>query len=527
MAIRLTDDDNNYTPSNGGGSSNNDPRRNNNNNSGLFAIIALLFKKSPLLAIVAGLGVLAYIFLFNGGGGSGLLPTDGNNDDYLSFSTGCSMDEGIYDKAYAFEPLDLVTGSNRIPASASLEKYIPSRRNQGQQGSCVGWASTYAARTIIEAKATGKDPNSVVFSPAFVYNQIRLNNKCEGAYMLEALKTLKGNGAVPFSEFPYNENSCTNTPGSREMQLAKQYTIENYTRLTESGISHKVSTDAIKQHLANGGPVVIGMMVPPSFDRAKGVWQPTNTERQNSGKYGGHAMCVIGYDDNKQGGAFRIMNSWGEDWGDKGLIWVTYSDFEIFTREAYGVAAPLEYVREEENLPEDYFKIQMGLWLRNGNSGNYMALKKTGTNTFENTTALKKGDSFKVGVNNGNVAYIYIFGAEASGESYQLFPYAKTSAYFNITGTRLFPKEKSFTVDEVGNKDYMAIVVSKEELSPEQINASINASKKSTYAERVTEALGNRIAANPNWRVTDKGVEFDGKTGGKSAMLMVFGIHKK
>ena len=526
MAIRLTDDNNfSPNPSSGNGGNNN---RNNNNSNGIMALIAMLFKKSPLLAIVVGLGFLAYTF-FLGGGGDGTTMMDDNEDNGLSYATGCSMDPAIYDKAFAFEPLEMVTGNNRMPSSASLAQYIPNRRNQGQQGSCVGWASAYAAHTIIEAKATGKNPNTTVFSPAFLYNQIKINNRCEGAYLINALKVMKEIGSMPLAEFPYDERSCMREPAAGDKQKAASYNnqITAYTRLTMSGFNQAVNIDAIKQNLANGGPVVIGMMVPPSFERLRTeLWTPTAAETSNPKRYGGHAMCIIGFDDNKYGGAFHIMNSWGEDWGKDGLFWVKYNDFKTFTMEAYGIAAPMQYVKEEESLPEDYMKIQMGLWLRKGNNGEYMSLKKTGVNQFENSVALRKGDSFKVGVDNGTVAYIYIFGAEATGESYQLFPYEKTSPFFNIKGARLFPKDKSFTVDEVGNKDYMAIVVSKTELNPADINNKINNSRKATYAERVTEAMGNMIAPNPNWTISNNGVKFDGRTGNKDAMLMVFGIHK-
>ena len=41
---------------------------------------------------------------------------------------------------------------------------------------------------------------------------------------------------------------------------------------------------------------------------------------------GGHAMVVIAYDDDKFGGSFQILNSWGSDWGDDGKVWVPYRD---------------------------------------------------------------------------------------------------------------------------------------------------------------------------------------------------------
>ena len=36
---------------------------------------------------------------------------------------------------------------------------------------------------------------------------------------------------------------------------------------------------------------------------------------------GGHDVLL--YDDSKQ--AFRMLNSWGKDWGDNGLFWMPYS----------------------------------------------------------------------------------------------------------------------------------------------------------------------------------------------------------
>ncbi|NIQ16155.1 MAG: peptidase, partial [Candidatus Dadabacteria bacterium] len=39
--------------------------------------------------------------------------------------------------------------------------------------------------------------------------------------------------------------------------------------------------------------------------------------------YGGHAIMVVGYDDNKQ--RFIVRNSWGRRWGDKGCCYMPYA----------------------------------------------------------------------------------------------------------------------------------------------------------------------------------------------------------
>ena len=48
----------------------------------------------------------------------------------------------------------------------------------------------------------------------------------------------------------------------------------------------------------------------------------------------GHMMLIIGYDDDEANGngAFRILNSWGEKWGDNGKLWIKYNDFFKYVR---------------------------------------------------------------------------------------------------------------------------------------------------------------------------------------------------
>jgi C1A family cysteine protease len=49
--------------------------------------------------------------------------------------------------------------------------------------------------------------------------------------------------------------------------------------------------------------------------------------------YGGHAVAIVGYDKDW----FLIRNSWGEDWGEKGFVYVSAKYFERAFTEAYGV----------------------------------------------------------------------------------------------------------------------------------------------------------------------------------------------
>ena len=74
------------------------------------------------------------------------------------------------------------------------------------------------------------------------------------------------------------------------------------------------------------------MMVGQSFMqdmKGQELWRPSGMDESQMGM-GGHAMCVIGYDDRKFGGAFQIMNSWGPEWGKNGVAWVKYGDFKNY-----------------------------------------------------------------------------------------------------------------------------------------------------------------------------------------------------
>ena len=45
--------------------------------------------------------------------------------------------------------------------------------------------------------------------------------------------------------------------------------------------------------------------------------------QHNDSSQGGHAILIVGFDDNRQ--LFIVRNSWGADWGDRGYCYFPYS----------------------------------------------------------------------------------------------------------------------------------------------------------------------------------------------------------
>lgn len=492
MALHMVDDpqDQNepdYNDNSGGGGGRN---TGGGGGGGLIAFLPLilsLFKggggKGIFVLLLLGAG--AY-FMF--GRGNCNMASVAN-----SFSqSGYNYSAQEFSKASVYEGLEDDNTKNPLPERVSLAKFAPQRMNQGKQGSCVAWSSAYAARTILQSAATGTDANQTAYSPAFLYNNIALED-CQGSYLQRAMEFMQKAGAVPYQDFQYDENDCSRQANNTLFQKAASGKIHGFHRLTENDDVNGLNIRAIKEHLAKDAPVVIGMMVGGSFMQdmmGQKVWHPTNEDRQQRG-FGGHAMCIIGYDDRVEGGAFEIMNSWGPEWGQNGIGFVRYGDFAEFAREAYGVD-PLPKSGAALNVP---FEAQVGLI--NNDTKQNIALKSAGNNVYRTTTPIAKGSKFKMEIKNATECYIYIFTPDVNNKSFVLFPYKPIhSAYCGITGYRLFPRKESIQADEIGNKEIMAIVVSKQELDYKAVNDAINQSSQPDYAAKVNEVFAAKATKN-------------------------------
>jgi Papain family cysteine protease len=443
-----------------------------------------------LLAIGA-----AAFFLMRNGSCSGL------TDVVSKFATGGKLDPEEFKKASVYEGLADDNGKNPLPEAVSLINYAPNRLNQGQQGSCVAWSSGYAAHTILQSVSTRQDPNSIAFSPAFLYNYIGLDG-CQGSYIIKAMEFMQKNGAVSMQQFPYDENDCTRQANQTLINQAASNKIHGFNRLTDDDGVSALNFRAIKEHLAKDAPVVIGMMVGGSFMQdmmGQKVWHPSQDDYSMQG-FGGHAMCVIGYDDRIEGGAFQIMNSWGPEWGQNGIGYVRYGDFRRFVREAYGVDA---LPKSGAALNVDF---ECNIGLVNASTKQYIPLRAGAGNVFTTTAPIKKGTKFKLELKNALECYVYIFGQETNNSSYVLFPYKPIhSPYFGVTGYRLFPRKESMMADSIGNKDFMAIVVSKQALDYTALNAAINKSTQSTYAGKLNEAISANAISGVKFNNTGTG----------------------
>ncbi|HXH18860.1 MAG TPA: C1 family peptidase [Chitinophagales bacterium] len=268
--------------------------------------------------------------------------------------TGMKFDLKLYAKADKAD-FSRLGFTAPLPASVSFKDYAPYPKDQGQTSTSVGWSTTYGALTIEYAKQMGlRDKNKITakaFCPYFTYNQLRNPDDytCRaGGYIYNALTALRTYGSKRYYLPVYQ---CGTKIDENALRNSKPFRVKSFKKLfdypyetTEWSFETFYSLDIdkvtpVKQALAAGHAVPFGMLVPESFFYVTGtdLWEPTATELSlipNLTTYG-HAMCVVGYDDNKYGGAFEIMNSWGQNWANGGYCWLKYADFKKFVVDAY------------------------------------------------------------------------------------------------------------------------------------------------------------------------------------------------
>ncbi len=485
---------------------------------GLIGMILPLLMRYPKLLIPAII-IGGAFFMFKGGCSGGGNENVVSPTNQTSYGTGATLDPKVYDSTEVYAAL---SPDEQLPEMVSLEKYAPTPGDQGQQGSCVGWGSTYAARTILESVATGQDPNQVKFSPAFTYNQIGLKD-CQGTYIDKAMDLLTQTGGVPFNKFPYDENTCQKQPDNYTLKEASQFKMKGANRLSISGDDYTCDVNAMRENLAHNAPVVIGMSVGGSFMQSmegKDAWLPTQTDYDKNG-FGGHCMCIIGYDDFKfdNDGGFLIQNSWGPKWAKNGRAWISYKDFVYFANEAYGVYPMPDKANET--------RLSCAIGLVDKETKQMYPLVNKGNNVYALSGTMKIGTKFKVQLKNNIDCYVYVFGKEVDNSSYVLFPYTpKHSAYCGITGTRVFPRDKSMTPDDKGNKDYIAVLISKKPLDFKALNDKFNANKTSDFQQRINQVIAADLITNVQYNV-DSRINFTADTKEKSIVPFIIEIQKQ
>jgi len=258
--------------------------------------------------------------------------------------------------------------------------------------------------------------------------------------------------------------------------------------------------------------VVIGMKCPSSFNNAKGYWIPTEDYK---GDFGGHAMCVIGYDDNQYGGAFEIQNSWGNWWGNQGYIWIKYDDFKNWVKYAYEL---IVISKKSNNNIKDL-------------AGSIKLIESTGTamnakfsvTHYKMNTAYRSGTKFRIYISNNEPAFVYAFGTDATNKVFALFPYApdiSPALNYKKNDVALPDEDHYIEMDNTIGTDYICVLYSLKPLNFEEIQRNVENSS-GTFEARIKTAVGQDYVDKQNINFEPNTISFTAKSQGKSVVSLI------
>ncbi len=276
--------------------------------------------------------------------------------------SGLSIEPTIEQAVDLFEPWEGIEMD--IPASISLEDFVPTVRSQGSHENVGGWAVGYYFASTEWAMIANESNQALV--DAFAYDPFYLNNVagagsgCGGeVYLTELCHSLEVNGAKRMN---IDLADCDQVPS-----FEKKWSLLDFqetVRLTDPNRADSSNIISVKYALANYHAVVFSMHIPESFQYVAhdGLFRPSEDERNRNTITTPHALTIVGYDDDLFGGAFRVVNSWGTEWGDEGFCWISYEDFNRFQEAAYMIYTELkvpdmvDYGAEEDGFGRQHIK---------------------------------------------------------------------------------------------------------------------------------------------------------------------------
>ena len=282
-------------------------------------------------------------FLFALCFGLSLWSQESDQEVVIEYFYGLSIDEEKDQSVPFFEPWEGI--EMEIPNSISLEPFVPQVMSQGVAENSGGWAVGYYFASTEWAMITNQSTQPLV--DAFVYDPYYLNkaassngNGCSAeVYLSDLCQQLIDNGAKRRNIDP---SDCDPT-----LDFDKSHSLLDFQemlRLTDKNGVDSNNILSVKYALANYHAVVFSMNAPASFQyiARDGLFRPSEEERSRNRPTRAHALTIVGFDDDLYGGAFRVVNSWGDEWGDDGYCWISYEDFNRFQEAAYMIYTELK-----------------------------------------------------------------------------------------------------------------------------------------------------------------------------------------
>lgn len=347
----------------------------------------------------------------------------------------------------------------KMPRSVSYEAFCPTAGNQGEKATTVAYATAYYLRTILENQALNSKESGAVnanrLSPDYLYQRCKSTDDtdCTNGISLESALGILRTEGVPRLQTA-GALVCNQPASNTAIREAANYRIADYKPLFGAKDSKLNKLRLLRKTLAEGTPVVVEFMAPESFTLAKKVWMRITNETIDMAPYG-LALCVIGYDDDQFGGAFRVVNSWGREWGENGKCWIKYTDMPTFATGAFRVT-PMSALSRMATLSG-----QVDIRLTNGQALPMESVVVEGIRTYQPGGTYPAGKEIKLHARVDQLAYVYLFELGSKGVT-RYVPTENDPAPLIRTGEPfVFPAEsQAITLEKALGQDHLLFLFS-------------------------------------------------------------------
>lgn len=211
-------------------------------------------------------------------------------------------------------------------SSNSLREYIRYMPSQGNVACCTSNSVLLAFEIMAAIKGL-----KITTSRLFLYYMTRLHADTlfsKGARLADTLDAFVKYGVAPEESWPFTDRRVNMIPHTQSMQLAVYNRISSY---------RSINLFEYKEYIDSGKPIIIGLITGCKFwslfgDMSTHRYEPINGTSNIISR--GHALTIVGYDNNLNGGSWIVANSLGTNWGDQGFSAIPY-DCSIDIGEAY------------------------------------------------------------------------------------------------------------------------------------------------------------------------------------------------
>lgn len=420
----------------------------------------------------------------------------------------------IYDSV-SFERIPTVptyTGSKDLTTVdfvKDLSPYCPTPVLQGSGQTCVAISTAYGAYAVQRAIETGvrNDPAVITerfaLSPLFPYKQLQPN--CSIGLPLQAVaEFIKQTGDILY------QNHQTLSCAEPLKTVSPTIQIKDFLQVFNNKGQPEVKVFNTKLRLHQNTPVIVGMWVRENFARLSATDDYYVPRPGQVSGLPGHAVVVVGYDDNRA--AFKLLNSYGTGWGKGGFFWMKYRDF---AQEALGGLMLV--------LPDDKQVVGSGQRTLGGSFG-FRAVNQTldglqynliephhvGGGRYELTRKdWRVGQYFQLLTENTRSGeYMCVFSLDALGKVRVHYPRHQAMAAFNekLAGQNesdilpanhydlIIPGKESALMIEKAGTDYLCVLYSHQPLLSD-LPAMLSQIEQTPgdIQTRISRALGSRL----------------------------------